>query len=300
MKPLKALHEKIGESIWMDNIRRGMLKTGQLERYIEKFSLTGLTSNPTIFEHAIGGGGDYDEGIRKHLDDAKPDAEKIFFEMAIEDLQDAADLFSPTFDKSKGRDGFVSLELAPGLADDAEGSIKQARELASRAQRPNLLIKVPGTEAGATVIETLIYEGIPVNVTLLFSPDQYKRAADAYLKGIERRIAEGRNPKVPSVASLFISRWDKASADKLPDELDNKLGVAIGMQTYRACCELYDSPRWKKLADQGALRQRLLWASTGTKDPSLPDDYYIYNLTAPDTINTVPEATLFAVVDNGR
>ncbi|MDN5864624.1 MAG: bifunctional transaldolase/phosoglucose isomerase [Gammaproteobacteria bacterium] len=300
MNPLKELHERIGESIWMDNIRRGMLNNGQLEHYIEKFSLTGLTSNPTIFEHAIGGGGDYDEGIRKHLDDARPDAEQIFFELEIEDLQQAADLFRPTFDKSGGRDGYVSLELVPGLADDAEGSIKQARDFAGRAQRPNLFIKVPGTEAGATAIETLIYEGIPVNVTLLFSPGQYKRAAEAYLRGIERRIAEGKDARVPSVASLFISRWDKASADQLPDELDNQLGIAIGMQTYRAYRELFDSPRWKKLADQGAMVQRLLWASTGTKDPSLPDDYYIYNLTAPETINTVPEATLFAVVDNGR
>lgn len=300
MKLLQELHERIGESIWMDNIRRGMLKTGQLEHYIEKFSLTGLTSNPTIFEHAIGGGGDYDEGIRKHIDEKSPDAESIFFELAIEDLQAAADLFRPTFDKSKGRDGFVSLELAPGLADDADGSIKQARELAARARRPNLFIKVPGTQAGAKAIEELIYEGIPVNVTLLFSPEQYKRAAEAYFKGIERRIEEGKDPKVPSVASLFISRWDGASADELPDELENRLGIAIGMQTYRACCELYESSRWKKLADRGAWKQRLLWASTGTKDPSLPDDYYIYNLTAPETINTLPEATLLAVVDNGR
>jgi transaldolase/glucose-6-phosphate isomerase len=300
MKPLQELHEKVGESIWMDNIRRGMLKSGQLKRYIEKFSLTGLTSNPTIFENAIGGGGDYDEGIRKHLDDENPDAEAIFFELAIEDLQGAADLFRPYFDESKGRDGFVSLELAPGLADDTEGSIKQARELSERAARPNLFIKVPGTEAGAKTIEQLIYEGIPVNVTLLFSPEQYKRAADAYMKGIERRLEEDKDPNVPSVASLFVSRWDKASADDLPDKLDNKLGIAIGMQTYRAWNEMHDSSRWKKLADRGAKAQRLLWASTGTKDPSLRDDYYLYNLTASGTINTLPEATLFAVVDNGR
>ncbi|MGH8273345.1 MAG: bifunctional transaldolase/phosoglucose isomerase [Gammaproteobacteria bacterium] len=299
MNPLKKLHE-LGESIWMDNIRRGMLASGQLKRYIEDFSLTGLTSNPTIFEHAIGGGEDYDEGIRRHLDDKNPDPEAIFFELAIEDLQQAADLFRPFYDKTEGRDGFVSLELAPGLADDTEGSIAQARDLSGRAKRPNLFIKVPGTEAGAKTIEQLIYEGIPVNVTLLFSPDQYKRAADAYLKGIERRIEEGKDPKVPSVASLFISRWDKASVDKLPDKLKNKLGIAISLQTYRAWNEVYASERWKKLEAKGARPQRLLWASTGTKDPSLPDDYYVRNLTAPETINTMPEATLFAVKKDGK
>jgi transaldolase/glucose-6-phosphate isomerase len=300
MNPLKKLHEDVGESIWMDNIRRNMLASGTLKRYIEDFALTGLTSNPTIFQHAIGGGEDYDESIRRHLDEADPDSAAIFFELAIEDLQQAADLFRPFFDKSEGRDGFVSLELAPDLADDTEGSIAQARELAGRARRPNLFIKVPGTEAGAGAIEQLIYEGIPVNVTLLFSPDQYKRAADAYMKGIERRIAEGKDPKVPSVASLFISRWDKASVDKLPDELKNKLGIAISLQTYRAWNEMYDSDRWKKLADKGARPQRLLWASTGTKDPSLPDDYYLNALVAPDTINTMPEETLLSVMNMDR
>ncbi len=298
MNPLKALHN-LGESIWMDNIRRGMLKSGQLKHYIEEFSLTGLTSNPTIFEHAIGGGEDYDEGIRRHLDDKNPDAEAIFFELAIEDLQAAADLFRPFYDKTKGRDGFVSLELSPELADDTEGSIRQARDLAGRAQRPNLFIKVPGTAAGAAAIEQLIYEGIPVNVTLLFSPDHYKRAADAYLKGIERRVAEGKDAHVPSVASLFVSRWDKASVDLLPEALKNKLGIAIGGQTYKACREIYDSARWKKLADKGARPQRLLWASTGAKDPSLPEGYYVTALTAPDTVNTIPEATLFAFAKDG-
>ncbi|HEX5313886.1 MAG TPA: bifunctional transaldolase/phosoglucose isomerase [Gammaproteobacteria bacterium] len=299
MNALKELH-KLGESIWMDNIRRGMLKSGQLRHYIEEFALTGLTSNPTIFEHAIGGGEEYDEGIRRHLDDEHPDAAAIFFELAIEDLQQAADLFLPFWAKSDGRDGYVSLELAPGLADDTEGSIRQARDLAGRAQRKNLFIKVPGTEAGAGAIEQLIYEGIPVNVTLLFSPDQYRRSAEAYLKGIERRIAEGKDPHVPSVASLFVSRWDKASVDRLPEKLQNKLGVAIGKETYRVHCELYASDRWKKLAGKGASPQRLLWASTGTKDPSLSDDYYVYELVAPDTINTIPEATLFSVAKDGR
>ncbi|MGH8273861.1 MAG: transaldolase, partial [Gammaproteobacteria bacterium] len=300
MNPLKELHEKVGESIWMDNIRRNMLTSGTLKKYIEEFFLTGLTSNPTIFEHAIGGGEDYDETIRRHLDDDAPDAMSIFFELEIEDLQQAADLFRPFYDKSEGRDGYVSLELTPDLADDAEGSIAQARKLSKRGGRPNIFIKVPGTQAGAKAIEQLIYEGVPVNVTLLFSPDQCKRAAEAYIKGIERRIADGKDPKVPSVLSLFVSRWDKASVDKLPDELKNKLGLAIGLQTYRAWNELYESERWKKLEAKGARPQRLLWASTGTKDPSLPEGYYIEGLTAPETINTVPEATLFAYAKDGR
>lgn len=299
MNPLEQLHD-LGESVWMDNIRRGMLKSGQLKRYIEELALTGLTSNPTIFEHAIGGSEDYDEGIRRHLNDKNPDAEAIFFEMALEDLTQAADLFRPIYDGSKGRDGFVSLELSPELADDTEGSLRQARDLAGRAKRPNLLIKVPGTAAGAPAIEQLIYEGIPVNVTLLFSPDLYRAAAEAYLRGIERRVQEGKDACVPSVASLFVSRWDKASVDHLPAELKNRLGIAIGMQTYREYRRIYSSDRWKKLADKGARAQRLLWASTGTKDPSLPEGYYVTALTAPDTVNTMPEETLFAFVKVGK
>ena len=299
MNPLEQLHD-LGESVWLDNIRRGMLDSGQLKRYIEELALTGLTSNPTIFEHAIGGSADYDESIRRHIDEKSPDADAIFFELAIEDLTRAADLFRPIYDASKGRDGFVSLELSPELADDTDGSISQARELAGRAKRPNLLIKVPGTEAGAPAIEQLIYEGIPVNVTLLFSPDHYKAAAEAYLRGIERRVAEGKDARVPSVASLFVSRWDKASMDRLPDGLKNKLGVAIGMQTYREYRKIYSSDRWKKLADKGAWAQRLLWASTGTKDPSLPEGYYVTALTAPDTVNTMPEETLLAFAKDGK
>ncbi len=299
MNPLQLLHQK-GESIWMDNIRRGMLTSGQLKRYIEELALTGLTSNPTIFEHAIGGSSDYDESIGRHRDETTPDLEEIFFELALEDLTEAADLFRNAYDQSHGRDGFVSLELSPELADDTQGSITQALELAERAQRPNLLIKVPGTEAGAPAIEQLIYQGIPVNVTLLFSADHYVRAAEAYIRGIERRVAEGKDPRVPSVASLFISRWDKASIDRLPDSLGNLLGIAISKQTYREYRRVYASDRWKTLAEKGAQPQKLLWASTGTKDPSLPAGYYVTALAAPDTVATLPEETLFAFGKDGE
>lgn len=296
--PLQQL-AGLGESIWMDNIRRGILKNNVLAQYIEELSLTGLTSNPTIFEHAIGGSADYDDAIRRHLDEISPDAEAIFFDLAIEDLQAAADLFRPAHDRSEGADGFVSLELSPALADDTEGSIAQAVRLAERGARPNLFIKVPGTAAGAPAIEELIYRGVPINVTLLFSCDQYIRAAEAYFRGIERRLAEGKSPHVPSVASLFVSRWDKASADQLPDVLKNRLGIAVAMQTYRAYRHLYAGERWQRLAAQGARPQRLLWASTGTKDPTLPADYYVFNLTAPQTINTIPEATLLTLAGDG-
>ncbi len=299
MNALEKLHD-LGESVWLDNIRRGMLGSGQLERYLRELALTGLTSNPTIFEHAIAGGEDYDEGIRRHLDDERPDAAAIFFELALEDLTAAADVFRPVHQASEGRDGFVSLELSPELADDTRASIEQARDLAGRAARPNLLIKVPGTTAGVPAIEQLIYEGIPVNVTLLFSPEQYRAAAEAYLRGIERRLEEGRDPRVPSVASLFVSRWDKASVDRLPDDLKNKLGVAVGMRTYREYRSVYAAERWKKLADRGARPQRLLWASTSAKDPSLPGGYYVTALTAPDTVNTMPEETLFAFLKDGE
>ena len=305
MNPLQALQDK-DESIWMDNIRRSMLTSGELKRYIKDFVLTGLTSNPTIFEHAIAGGSDYDESIARYRDDKNPDIEDIFFELAIEDLVQAADLFRPVYDKTQGGDGFVSLELSPELADDTKGSIAQARRLAGEAQRPNLLIKIPGTRAGAGTadtpgaIEEVIYQGIPVNVTLLFSAEQYVAAAEAYMRGIERRVAEGKDANVPSVASLFISRWDKASVDDLPDDLKNRLGIAVSMQAYREYRRILGSDRWKKLAARGAKPQRLLWASTGVKDPSLPEGYYLTELAAPDTVATVPEETLFAFARNGK
>lgn len=305
MHPLQKLHDK-GESIWLDNIRRAMLDSGELERYINEYALTGLTSNPTIFEHAIAGGNDYDSSIERHREEKSPDVEAIFFELAIEDLTRAADLFRSIHDKSRGTDGFVSLELSPELADDTQGSIDQALRLSKRAARPNLLIKVPGTPAGSGTsdktgaIEELIYQGVPVNVTLLFSPDQYVAAAEAYMRGIERRVAEGKDPVVASVASLFISRWDKASVDDLPDELKNKLGVSISKQTYREYRRLFTSDRWKKLEAKGAKPQKLLWASTGVKDPSLPEGYYVTELAAPDTVATLPEETLLAFAKNGK
>ncbi len=298
MNPLESLHQ-LGERVWIDNIRRAMLERGTLQHYIDEFALTGLTSNPTIFEHAIAGSDDYDDAIRAQLD-SNLNAEQLFYQLAIEDLQRAADLFRPIYDRSDGRDGFISLELSPELADDAAGSIRQAQELFQHMQRPNVLIKVPGTRAGQEAIEALIHQGIPVNVTLLFSPEHYQGAAEAYLRGLEHRLEERLDLNVPSVASLFVSRWDKASVDRLPPELRNKLGIAIGMQTYQRYRELLKSERWRHLARAGARPQRLLWASTGTKDPNLADDYYVTALTAPETINTMPEATLLAFAKEGR
>ncbi len=298
MNPLQTL-DQLGERVWIDNIRRAMLERGTLAQYIEEFALTGLTSNPTIFEHAIGGSDDYDRALRACIGRGL-EPEEIFYGLAIEDLQRAADLFRPVYERSQGRDGFVSLELSPELADDAEGSVRQARDLFRRMDRPNVLIKVPGTEAGCRAIETLVHEGVPVNVTLLFSVAQYQAAAAAYLRALERRLQDDLDPVVPSVASLFVSRWDKASADRLPPALRNRLGVAVGMQVYRAYRELLDSPDWSSLAEAGAHPQRLLWASTGTKDPELPEGYYVTALTAPETVNTLPEATLLAFARDGR
>lgn len=298
MNPLQSLHE-LGERVWLDTIRRAMLEQGTLQRYIEEFALTGLTSNPTIFEHAIVGSDDYDEAMRAHVG-SETDAEALFYELAIEDLQRAADLFRPVHERSDGRDGFVSLELSPVLADDAEGSVEQALELAERVNRPNVLIKVPGTVAGARAIEELIYRGIAVNVTLLFSAAHYQRAAEAYMKGLERRLGEDRPLTVASVASLFVSRWDKASAERLPGPLRNRLGSAIARHTYARYRQVLNSERWRRLADGGARAQRLLWASTGTKDPDLPAGYYVTGLTAAETINTMPEATLLAFARDGK
>lgn len=293
MNPLQELNT-LRQSLWLDNIRRGLLASGTLKRYIDELAVTGLTSNPTIFEHAIMGSRDYDATLKARLGE-NVSAEELFFDLAIEDLQAAADLFIPAYQRTQGRDGFVSLEVSPRLAGDTQGTVGQAKELHARAARPNLLIKVPGTSAGLPAIEELIFEGVPVNVTLLFSTEHYLAAAEAYLRGIERRIKAGRDPAVPSVASLFISRWDTASAQAL----HNRLGLAVAARTYQAYRELYASARWKRLAGQGARPQKLLWASTGTKDPKLPDTYYIAALAVPDTINTMPEATLLAYAHHG-
>ena len=297
MKPTQQLHD-LGQSLWLDNITRTMLGDGTLAGYIDELSVTGLTSNPTIFDKAITGGDAYDEQITE-LTEQGIEPEEIFFALALQDLQGAADLFRPAHEQSDGEDGFVSMEVSPLLADDTQATIEQARKLHDQGARDNLFIKIPGTQAGLGAIEESIYAGIPINVTLLFSTDQYLASADAYMRGIERRIADGLDPGVRSVASLFMSRWDVAVADEVPDELRNRLGIAVGKHAYRAYRELLESDRFKKLAADGGLRQRLLFASTGTKDPNASDVLYIEALAAPDTIDTMPDKTLVAFADHG-
>jgi transaldolase len=298
MNATQQLHA-LGQSLWLDNITHGLLTSGTLARYIREFAVTGLTSNPTIFDHAIKDGEFYDDAIRRRSLAGKSD-EALFFELATEDLVQAADLFRPIHDATGGVDGWVSLEVSPLLADNTAGSIKAAAELHARAERPNLFIKIPGTHAGIPAIEESIFAGVPVNVTLLFSREHYIAAAEAYMCGVERRIAAGRDPRVASVASVFVSRWDVAVKGKVPDALRNRLGIAVAMRTYKAYRELLTSPRWQKLAAHGASPQRLLWASTGTKDPGAPDDLYVEALAAPDTVNTMPEKTLLAFADHGQ
>jgi len=297
MKPTQQLNE-LGQSLWLDNITRGLLDSGTLERYINELSVTGLTSNPTIFEKAIGNSDDYEAAIREKAAAGKS-AEVLFFELAMEDLSRAADLFAPVFNATEGEDGWVSLEVSPLLADDTEATIESARQLHAQAQLSNLLIKIPGTEAGIPAIEEAIFAGVPVNVTLLFSPEQYLAAAAAYMRGISRRIDAGLDPKVGSVASLFVSRWDVAVSDKVPAALQNRLGIAIAGQAYHAYRELLKSPQWKKLEQAGAQPQRILWGSTGTKDPSAPETLYVESLAAPCSINTLPEKTLLAFAEQG-
>ena len=298
MKATQRLHD-LGQSLWLDNITRGLLTKGTLRHYITELSVTGLTSNPTIFDHAIKNTEFYNDAIRQKVREGKS-GEELFFELALEDLTQAADLFRPIYDATDRVDGWVSLEVSPLLAYDTAGSIKEAAELHGRAKRPNLFIKIPGTREGLPAIEETIFEGVPVNVTLLFSREQYIAAAEAYMRGIERRIEAGLGPEVGSVASLFISRWDKAVMGKVPEELQNCLGIAIAKRTYKAYRDLLASPRWQKLAGAGAQPQRLLWASTGTKDPKASDVLYIEALAAPDTINTMPAETLLAFADHGK
>jgi transaldolase len=297
MKPTQQLHD-LGQSLWLDNITRDMLADGTLARYIDEFSVTGLTSNPTIFDKAISGGDAYDEQISE-LTEQGLSPEDIFFAVAIRDLQGAADLFAPVHERTDGVDGFVSLEVSPLLADDAPATIEQVRRLHDQGGRDNLFIKIPGTAAGLAAIEESIYAGIPINVTLLFSTDQYVAAAEAYMRGIERRIRENLAPAVPSVASLFISRWDVAVADEVSDELRNRLGIAVGKRTYRAYRELLESDRWGRLENDGGRPQRLLFASTGTKDPDASDVLYVEAFAAPNTINTMPDKTVLAFADHG-
>jgi transaldolase len=298
MKATQILHE-LGQSLWLDNITRDLLDSGTLKHYIDDLSVTGLTSNPTIFDHAIKNSSAYDKTISKKGTEHES-GEAIFFDLALEDLTRAADLFRPIHDETDGVDGWVSLEVSPTLAHDTASTLAAARDLFARAGRPNLLIKIPGTKEGLPAIEEAIFAGIPVNVTLLFSREQYLAAAEAFLRGIERRIDAGLNPNVGSVASVFISRWDAAVASKTPDELHNELGIAIAKRTYKAMRELLASPRWERAYNLGARPQRLLWASTGTKDPKASDILYIKSLAAPFTVNTMPEGTLKALATHNE
>lgn len=297
MKATQLLHN-LGQSLWLDNITRDLLTSGTLQQYIQELSLTGLTSNPTIFDHAIKNSEAYDAEIRSDLEEGET-PESTFFDVAVEDIAKAADLFRPTFDKTDGVDGWVSLEVSPLLAYDAKSTLDAAKELHARVDRPNLLVKIPGTKEGLPAIEEAIFAGIPVNVTLLFCREHYLAAADAYLRGIERRIDAGLNPAVGSVASVFISRWDVAVKDTVPDALRDKLGIAIAGRTYKAARDLLTSPRWQRAYNAGARPQRLLWASTGTKDPKASDVLYVKSLAAPFTVNTMPEKTLKALADHG-
>ncbi len=298
MKATQLLHN-LGQSLWLDNIARDLLDSGTLKRYIEDLSVTGLTSNPTIFDHAIKNSSAYDAAIRKKVNEGKS-GEELFFELALEDLTRAAELFRPIYERTNGVDGWVSLEVSPLLAHNTASTLAAAKTLHDRAGgRPNLLIKIPGTKEGLPAIEEAIFAGVPINVTLLFSREQYVAAAEAFLRGVERRIDAGLRPDVGSVASIFVSRWDAAIAGKVPAALSNRLGIAIAKRAYKAYRDLLASPRWQRTYNAGARPQRLLWASTGTKDPKAPDVLYVKALAAPFTVNTMPEGTLKALADHG-
>ena len=296
MKATQMLHN-LGQSLWLDNITRDLLNSGTLKRYIDELSVTGLTSNPTIFNQAIRKSTAYDAAIRKKVAEGKS-GEALFFELAIEDLTRAADLFRPVWQRTNGVDGWVSLEVSPLLAYDTASTLAAAKSLHARAARPNLLIKIPGTKEGLPAIEEAIFAGVPVNVTLLFSREQYVAAAEAYMRGIDRRIAAGLNPQVGSVGSLFVSRWDASVATRVPDGLRNRLGIAIAKRTYKAARALLGSPGWQRAYNAGARPQRPLWASTGTKDPQASPVLYVKALAAPYTVNTMPEGTLKALADH--
>jgi len=298
MNATKTLHN-LGQSLWLDNITRALLNSGTLQRYIDELSVTGLTSNPTIFDHAIRNSATYDDDIAGAAPLSAP-SEDIFFKLALADLTRAADLFQPVFARTDKTDGWVSLEVSPVLAHDTDRTLKAARDLHRWAGKPNLFIKIPGTSEGLPAIEAAIFAGIPVNVTLLFSAEQYVAAADAYLRGVERRIAAALDPAVASVASLFVSRWDVVVAGKVPRELSNRLGIAVAQQAYRAYRALLASDRFQRVVNAGGHAQRLLWASTGTKDPHASDILYVKALAAPFTVNTMPDGTLQAFADHGE
>ena len=298
MKATQLLHD-LGQSLWLDNITRDLLDNGTLQHYIDELSVTGLTSNPTIFDQAIKHSTAYDQTIRRKLKEGKS-GEELFFELALEDLTRAADLFRPIYDRTDGVDGWVSLEVSPLLAYDTASTLAAAKELFARAGRPNLFIKIPGTTEGLPAIEEAIFAGVPINVTLLFSREHYLAAAEAFLRGIERRIEAGLKPEVGSVASVFISRWDAAVMGKVPEALRNQLGIAMAQRTYKAARTLLSSPRWQRVYNAGARPQRPLWASTGTKDPEASDILYIKALAAPFTVNTMPEGTLKALAEHSE
>ncbi|MGH7611724.1 MAG: transaldolase [Candidatus Dormibacteria bacterium] len=297
MKPTLALYE-LGQSLWLDNITRPLLRSGTLAGWIDEYSLSGLTSNPSIFDKAIENSSDYDSDIAAGLE-RRDSPEEIFFSLAIDDLRAAADLFAPIHERTAGVDGWVSLEVSPLLADETQATIKAALRLHRQAGRENLFIKIPGTPSGVPAIEEAIFQGVPINVTLLFSQDQYQAAAEAYLRGLERRVEAGLSPDVASVASLFVSRWDKAVSDSVPQDLRDRIGIAAAHQTYRAYRKLLNSARWLRLQNLGARPQRALWASTSTKDPKAPDTLYVAALAAPLTVNTMPDGTMQAFADHG-
>jgi transaldolase len=296
MKATQLLHD-LGQSIWLDNLTRDLVKSGTLQRYINEFSLSGLTSNPTIFDHAIKNSSAYDASIREGLARGRT-GEALFFDLALADITEAADLFRPIYERTNGVDGWVSLEVSPALAYDTATSLREAKDLSVRAARPNLFIKIPGTKEGLPAIEEAIFQGVPINVTLLFSREQYLAAAEAFIRGIERRLDAGLDPQIGSVASLFVSRWDVAVMERVPDALRDRLGIAIAKRTYKAYRDLLDSPRWQRIYNAGGRPQRLLWASTGTKDPKASDVLYIKALAAPFTVNTMPENTLKALAEH--
>ena len=298
MTTTQDLHT-LGQSLWLDNITRGILDDGTLKRYIDELSVTGLTSNPTIFDEAIGGSALYDKSIQQKARNGLS-GETLFVELALEDLRRAADLFRPEFDRTRGTDGWVSMEVSPLIAEDTRATIEAAKRIHKLADRPNLYVKIPGTREGVPAIEEAIFAGVPVNVTLLFSREQYLAVAEAYMRGIERRIAAKLDPKVSSVASIFVSRWDRAVAGKVPAELTNRLGIAVAGRIYRAHADLIAGKRWRDLAAAGALKQRMLWASTGVKDPKAPQTLYVEALAAPETIDTMPEKTLLAYAKEGK
>ena len=297
MKATQKLHDA-GQSLWIDDITRDMLDSGTLKKYIDELSVTGLTSNPTIFDKAISKSDFYDEAIRKLMKSGLS-GEPLFFELALQDLSRAADLFLPVHKRTATVDGWVSLEVSPLLAYDTKATIAEAKRLYAKAGKPNLFIKIPGTKEGLPAIEEAIFSGVTVNVTLLFSASDYEAAADAYMKGLERRVAAGLDPDVRSVASVFISRWDKAVMGKVPDPLRDKLGIAVAKKAYRSYREVLASDRWQRLESLGARAQRLLFASTSTKDPKAPDTMYVTALAAPNTVNTMPDETLLAFADHG-